>query len=241
MKKILIIILILILPMVALAANLFSDSFESGDFTQWSFAWEDGGDCSITVAAALHGTYGMSVFVQDTDAKGVQDATPSAETRYRVRFYFDPNGITMGEGDVFFPIFLADDSFDEALHVEFKYTAAGGYQVKASDRTDGAWDKTTSWYTFTDDVHCFEFDWQASSGVGQNDGRLQLWIDGVSKEEVTDIDSDTETIDFIYFGAVSGLDAGTSGTMYFDDFASNDDGSLIGQLGDNAIMFGCNF
>ncbi|MDH5505725.1 MAG: hypothetical protein OEZ02_00710 [Anaerolineae bacterium] len=31
----------------------------------------------------------------------MQDDTPDAETRYRARFYFDPNTITMTAGDEF--------------------------------------------------------------------------------------------------------------------------------------------
>jgi hypothetical protein len=236
LKAFIIILVITLLLTIVIPASAiilyFSDGFESGNFTAWDDWDDDGGDLSVAVGAALHGSYGMSIFIQDTDGKGVNDTTPIAETRHRCRFYIDPNGLSMGEGDTFQLLYLSDSGFNEAYHLNLKYTAANGYQILAVDRTDDAWDKDTGWWTITNDVHCIEIDWQASSGVGNNDGRLQLWIDGVSKIEVTDIDSDTETIDLLWWGAPFELDATTSGTFYLDDFASNDDGSPIGQMQD---------
>jgi hypothetical protein len=47
---------------------------------------------------------------------------------------------------------------------------------------------------------------------------------------VTGIDNDASNIGAISLGAVEELDAGTSGTFYIDDFSSNDDGNIIGEL-----------
>jgi hypothetical protein len=46
---------------------IFSDGFESGDFSAWSSATTDGGDLSVTSAAALAGSYGMQALIDDTN------------------------------------------------------------------------------------------------------------------------------------------------------------------------------
>jgi hypothetical protein len=45
-----------------------------------------------------------------------------------------------------------------------------------------------------------------------NNGVLKLWIDGVLKQAITNIDNDTRQIDWLRLGAVSGVDTGTRGT-----------------------------
>ena len=41
----------------------------------------------------------MQVLIDDANAIYVTDDRPTAEPRYRARFYFDPNSITMASGD----------------------------------------------------------------------------------------------------------------------------------------------
>ena len=244
MKKILIIILILIFGIVALAAALFSDGFESGDLTAWDASATDSGDLSATEAAALHGTYGLDIFIDGTGAIYVQDDTPAGETRYRARFYIDPNGLTMGDGDNFvcFRGYKAAGDVRNLI-VLLRYTIAAGYKIQLKERTDANnYSAAGTQYVITDEPHCVEFDWEASSGA--NDGWFSLWIDGVFKETVAGIDNDTHIMDYIRLGAPGDLDAGTENTFFIDDFASNDDGSeigLISEVKDNAILFGINF
>jgi len=42
----------------------------------------------------------------------------------------------------------------------------------------------------------------------------------VQQANLTGVDNDTARLDFIRFGAVSGIDTGTRGTEYFDAFES---------------------
>lgn len=240
MKKILLIIFILMFSTVVLAAALFNDGFESGDTSAWSSELDAEGDLTVTEVASLHGTYGMNLLIDNTTAMHVRDNTPVAETRYRFRFYIDPNGLTMADNDEFFIFAARDNSFNTNCSIKFNYTTANGYRIKATDRADGAWDDT-QYYIITDMPHCIEIDWKASSFDGADDGMLELYIDDVLKETLAGVDSDTGNVEDVRMGATSGIDAGTSGTFYLDDFASNDDGTLIGQIGDNAIFFGCNF
>lgn len=238
MKKILIIILILILPLTALAADLFSDGFESGDMSNWGTETDTEGDMNVTEAAALHGTYGLAVLIDDTTNMRLEDPTPNGETTYRCRFYFDPNSMTIPE-DKNFLIFCGGK-----FYLRIKNTwAAQKYFLQVFDEADGGWDANSGNYEITDEPHYIEMDWKAATGAGQNDGHLSLYVDGVLKETLSNIDSDTEYVDSIRIGAVDEIDATVSGTFYLDDFASNNDGSEIGEYSeeDNAIFFGMNF
>jgi len=72
----------------------------------------------------------------------------------------------------------------------------------------------------TSDWHKIEIDWKAATTPGANDGLLTLWIDGVQKATVTNLDNDTRRVDGAQLGAVAGIDTGTRGTEYFDTFVS---------------------
>lgn len=243
MKKTLIIILILILPLVALAADLFSDGFESGDLTAWDDSDINGGDLSAHADAKLHGNYGLNCLYDDTNNMYVRDNTPSSEARYRARFYFDPNGLSMTAQDIFVLFQIFSSGAAGVCKVYFKFTGGSEYMVRASIRDDADTWVDIDKVGLTDEPHCIEIDWQASSSDGADDGSLQLWIDEISIGSQTGIDNDTRNVDFLYLGARE-KDAGTSGTFFLDDFASNDDGSEIGMISveeANSIMFGCNF
>lgn len=238
MKKILILILILIFSTVSLAANLFSDGFESGDMSNWGTETDTEGDMNVTEAAAIHGTYGLAVLIDNTTNMRLEDPTPNGETRYRCRFYFDPNSCTIPE-DKTLLIFCGGK-----FYVRLKNTwAAQKYFLQVFDEADGGWDANSGNHEITDEPHYIEIDWKAATGVGNNDGFLSLWVDGVLQETLSNIDSDTEICDSVRIGAVDEIGATIAGTLYFDDFASNNDGSEIGEYtaDDNAVFFGIIF
>ncbi len=63
--------------------RIFADGFEGGTLSAWSAATAD--VVAASTAAALAGTWGMAVQVNDTAPAHVQDETPTDEDRYRVR------------------------------------------------------------------------------------------------------------------------------------------------------------
>ncbi|MDD5086457.1 MAG: hypothetical protein PHV16_01765 [Candidatus Nanoarchaeia archaeon] len=212
----------------ACAGTVFSDGFESGDLSAWSSNVNDGGDLSASADAKIHGSYGLSCFIDDDTDIYVEDTTPSSETRYRVRFYFDPNGIAMDDGDIFVIATTYSSEWTDAFRVHL-YKVGSDYTIGCDDATDAQdFSKVTSSYTITDEPHYIEVDWKASTGDGNNDGYLELYIDGVLKETLSDIDSDTLNINRIRLGQAASLwMPGTSGTIHFDDFVSNNDGSPL--------------
>jgi hypothetical protein len=205
-------------PTPAVSDLIFADGFESGSFSAWSSSTTGGGDLSVTPAALLAGTNGMQLLINDTTSIYVTDNTPNLEPRYRTRFYFDPNSITMANNEMF-TLFYGFSGSTSMLRVDFRFSG-GVYQLMARALDDGAIWSATPWFTISDAPHSIEFDWQASTAFGANNGTLAFWIDGAQLSTLTGIDNDTRRIDSIRLGAVTGLDTGTIGIVYFDVFES---------------------
>ena len=198
---------------------IFADGLESGNFSAWTSSATGSGDLSISAAAALVGSQGMQALINDNNAIYVTDDTPNAEPRYRVRFYFDPNSITMAGNDNHFIFRGHSGASTTVLRVQLRFSSSN-YQVRAALLNDGSGWTNTSWFTIGDASHFLELDWRAATAAGANDGGLTLWIDGVQQADLTGVDNDTRRIDQVRLGAVAGIDTGTRGTYYFDAFES---------------------
>lgn len=199
--------------------TIFADSFESGNLSAWSSRRTDNGDLSVSSAAAMIGRKGMQAAIDDTNTIFVTDDSPNAEPRYRARFYFDPNSISMISGDAHSIFRGYSGTTTNVLRVEFRFYN-GNYQIRAGLRNDSTTWRFSSWFSIIDTAHYIELDWQAASEPGLNSGYLKLWIDGILKVNLTGIDNATRRIDRVRLGAVAGIDNGTRGIYYFDDFIS---------------------
>ena len=198
---------------------IFIDGFESGDLSTWSSSNNDGGNLSVETAATLVGTYGLQALVNDNNSIYVTDDRPAAEPRYRARFYFDPNSITMKNGNAHYVFYGYSGASTVVLRVEFRWSNSR-YQLRAALLNDSTSWTSSGWSTITDAPHAIELDWQASIAAGANNGGLTLWIDGEPQASLAGIDNDTRRIDRVRLGAVAGIDSGTRGTEYFDAFES---------------------
>jgi hypothetical protein len=198
---------------------IFADGFESGNFSNWSACVTDVNDLSVSVGAKSIGNYGMQALLDDNAAIYCTSDHPNAETRYRARFYFDPNSIAMASGDAHFIFNGFMGTSTAVMRVEFRYFS-GTYQVRARLLDDGSTWTNTNWFMISDAAHFIELDWQASTALGANDGGLAFWIDGVPQVNLTGVDNDTRRIDRVRLGAVTGIDTGTRGTYFFDSFES---------------------
>jgi PKD repeat protein len=198
--------------------NIFADGFEAGNLSAWSTAVTGGTDLSVSPVAALEGSYGLQVVINDNTAMYVRDDTPDAETRYRARFYFDPNTITMTSGDTHY-LFVGRSGTLDMFRVQFR-NSGGNYQILAQLRNDGTGYTGTAWYTLSDSPHFIEIDWQASTAVGANNGYISLWIDGALRQTRSGIDNDTRRVDEVRLGPSAGIDTGTRGMYYLDAFES---------------------
>lgn len=199
--------------------TIFLDGFESGTTGAWSSETDAENDLSVTVASALDGTKGLSALVDNLTDMYVTDTTPQAETRYRARFYLDPNSITMASADTF-NVFAGRNSAGTAVNVQLNYSSTNGYRVRTAYYNDAASQVGGTYFNITDAPHYIEIDWKASSAPGANDGYVTLWVDGALMGTQSNADNDTKRVDEARFGVVGNLDPGTSGTFYLDKFES---------------------
>ena len=209
---------------------------EENDVVEASAGWLDAagypGDLSAQAAqaaqAALVGSYGMKAVLDDNVSIYVTDFSPFDETRYRGRFYFDPNTITMANNNAHYLLYALNRDDVVVARLELR-RYNNNYQVRASVVNDGTSWSNSAWFTITDAPHKLEIDWRASTGPGANNGGITFWVDDVQRGIFTNIDNDTRKVDYVQWGAVSGVDSGTRGTYYFDDFVSHRQ-SYIGML-----------
>jgi hypothetical protein len=200
---------------------IFEDGFDSGSLFRWSSSSTDGGDLAASGAAAMAGTSsGLQAFVDDTNSLFVQDDTPNAESRYRARFYFDPNGFDPGESQSHFRtrILIAQGSGFRVITIVLK-RQSGAYSVEARVRRNDGTRADTGFFPVSDAPHFIEFDWQRASGPGTVDGSLSLRIDDVPVFSLFAIDNDSSPVDFVRMGALS-VKTGAAGTLFYDQFES---------------------
>jgi hypothetical protein len=204
---------------------IFQDGFESGNTSAWGSEVDSESDLNVTAAAALNGSsFGLAALIDNTTAMYVQDDTPANEMRYRARFYFDPNSITMANNNAHY-IMAARNATTEVLRIEMR-RSGGNYQIRANVRGDGGGFANTGWFTISDAPHSIEIDWKASTGPGANNGYLHLWIDNSNSASPTasinNVDNDTRRVESVRLGPLAGIDSGNSGTEFFDAFVSRE-------------------
>jgi hypothetical protein len=149
----------------------------------------------------------------------VRDNTPNLETRYRARFYFNRNGLSMGKNNSHVIFGAYSPTSSNILAVEFRRNGSS-YQVRAGLLNDRSKWSYTAWSTISSGWNAIEFDWRAATAAGANNGGLTLWLNGTQVANLTGVDNDLQKVDWITLGAVSGIDSATRGTYYFDAFES---------------------
>lgn len=207
--------------------ELFNITHDDSTLDEYDATVTDGGDLSAGAPGLAGTTAKMEALVDGTGGiYGQKDFTSPASNKVRFRFYIDPNGLEMGVDEGFDLCDIFDGTGGRVLtRLIF---AGGNYRIYAGV-VDDAWAVNyTSEYTITDDEHYVEVYVQGLPGTGS----LELFIDGVSQETISNLDNDTRFggFDNIRMGAIEGLDVGTLGTFYLDELKANDDGSEIGEV-----------
>jgi hypothetical protein len=202
---------------------IFADGFESGNASAWSAAATDAGDLDVTAAAALADTTaGLEGAVNDTAGLYVEDSSPNGETRYRARFYLDPNGFDPGESGGTFRtrvfIGFADHPMRRVMAVVLK-RRDGVYALQARVRQDDGSQVDTPFHTISDAPHWVEVDWRRATEPGASDGWFRLWIDGAVAGTSPRLSNGTAQIDFVRLGALS-VKSTAAGTLRWDEFVS---------------------
>lgn len=216
-------------------AELFNIHLES-DLSEWTSTVTDGGDLSWSndaTAQAVASTSGaMKLVIDDTNTiYGRKTVSAITTGKARLRFYFDPNSVSMGTTGATVLLVFENSIGNYLGYVRFKND--GGYQVHVRVYNDAGGASDGTYYAITDEPHYIEVYYFQATTADANDGGFSLWIDGTLKQTVNTIDLYTR---FSSYGAFSlglpiSIPAGTSGTIYLDEFAVNDDGSEIGPVG----------
>lgn len=199
---------------------IFSDDFESGDLSAWADSSTNDGGLSVSSESALFGSYGMQVVISEATQMYVIYDSLIADARYHARFYFDPNSISMADGDYVYILQGYDANTNTIiLRIEIK-KIRGDYQTRLRVLDNSSTWENTPYTILTDAPHRFELDWLAGSGVGANDGQATFWVDGVQQVKLSDIANDSYRMKSVRLGLPFMGTTTMSGTIYFDAFES---------------------
>lgn len=204
---------------------------EAGNLDEFNSTSTDEGDLSAHADAALAGTnYGMKLVINDATAIYGQITQGDTGTGdLRIRYYIDPNTLTMSDGDKF-EIHYWGSGVSPWVNYTMSLEKSGSdYQLTIKPYND-AGSLAEDSAVITDDPHYVEIYIHQATNNSSNDGTIEWWINGVSKGTWTNVDNYDVFAgsDNMRFGMCSGRDEGTSGTFYIDQIKANNDGSEIG-------------
>ena len=218
-------------------ANVFDLTHDSGGALASHYDFViTGGNASITAVSAMDGSSnGVSLIIDDTNSVLLEkNFTPPSSDELRLRFYFDPNSITIPSGstsDFLLSVSLVSSGLDTISATV--YWDSDLYKLKASHVWGSDGEPSAINYftdvTLTDEPHCIDIRIVRESSDGANDGVFQLFLDGVSQNNATGESN------YNGFAALTRVQistsgtanaAGVSGTMYYDELEMDDDASV---------------
>ncbi len=195
---------------IQLPNGIFADGFESGSFSAWSSVTNNsnGNTISVTSGDASEGTYKMQASVNSQN-RYVTDQTPAAETSYRARFDFNPNGAN--GTNITREIFRGLDGNTTLFTVSVR-RQSNAYQVGATVVRAGG-QTSTNWYTISSSSYtAIEIAWAAGNPV-----TFSLSTNGAVRQTLTGLNTSAYALDTVQLGP-RGSTLGT--TWYFDNFTS---------------------
>jgi hypothetical protein len=168
---------------------------------------------SVSADAASQGNFGLKATFTNKTTMLVRNDSPTAESRYRARFFFNPNSISMATGDNIVIFQALEPGGKVVLSIQFnRSSTAYQLRVRVLDSGSGAL-VNTPYFTISNAVHTVEIDWS-------NDGHLTFWIDGAELANLTGINNSIYAIETVRLGAPNMSISGTSGSFYIDAFES---------------------
>jgi len=210
-------------------AELFNITHDANNLNEYDSTVTDGGDLSTGTPGLAGTTAKMELLVDDTaTAYGQKNFTVITSREWRLRCYIDPNGITLPGYNHFLFCLVYHGGILTEIHIENRGDV---YTIRARQQDDNWASRATGYYTITDAPHYVEVYVKHATSSSANNGILTLWIDGVQKQTITDLDLyDRGQPELVQLGAPFGAPADTSGTLYLDEFVFRDDGTEIGPV-----------
>ena len=205
---------------------LFANSFETG-LNGWSGIVGQVNLAPQAAMGAAGGTQGMAAVLgaggvpaQVAGAAVPQpayvfDASPERETIYSAGFYFNPNSSRTGDRPV--DIFVALSPTSQpvfGLQYEQDDSNSDSGEIRAWVMQAGR-QVFTDWFDATNAPHSFQLAWRSETEAG-----FSLFMDGVLVDTLTG-NTSAYLVDEVRLGPSNGLNAGSNGVMYFDEFVSS--------------------
>jgi PKD repeat protein len=181
-----------------------------------SISWSPGG---------LAGTNGkIGIALKDAEVRYGQRYFYLCEDSFKLSCWVNLDSMSMADGDRF-TIFRIDvgrpsGTPDTYLLRGDVLCAAGRKRVKVAVRDDNPADHwTPASYALASGENKIEMEVNRASSPTERDGRMVIWLNGVRVAEVRGVNLYElwPYMTKLRIGAVSGLDAGTSGTIYLDE------------------------
>jgi hypothetical protein len=149
-----------------------------------------------------------------------------------MRFYVDPNSLTMGTDDEFHLARWIDNTgWNYVCLMTLGYDGAD-YYFKLHVCDDDGYHSNQTATAIPDEPHYIEMYAVRASSAAAGDGSVSWWVNGVEQTSIASLDNWDlfATQDIINVGAIDQLDIGTSGAIYVDEIAVNDTGAEIGAV-----------
>lgn len=232
---------------------IFSDGFESGDYCLWSDSENlpaceqvdpepSGNFLRVSRSASRRksgGEFGLeSLYTDQPDGAFLIDETPDAIGRYLVTFWLQPaKDFSMARGATHvilegrqrsnprrvFTVSIEGQKKSKIFRVRVGAQTDSGFEDYGSVKIRrGKWSRVT-------------LDWQAAED-GSSSGFVCLAKQAqCAKGRREAIQNPLLVIDSVRFGQVDRPDAGTNGTVYFDDFSSRTESPAQGPENDEEV------
>lgn len=195
------------------------DEFTGGLGGDWSHEVEVGGSVDVVPVAAFGNSEAVG-FTLNSDAKGIyiRDTFEQPLLNYTNTMRLHTGSLTMTGGS-----FILNGASRIGHWVASSRLGwiNGQFHVRLVATTDGGV-VASGWYPLGNaaDAHDLVLDWWAASAPGADDGGARLYLNNTLIGDLTGLDNDTHYIEQANIGAPGGIDAGTVGTFYVDDFES---------------------
>lgn len=168
--------------------------------------------------AAIRGNFGFEVPIIDTDARfgSISNSVFGTQTFFTYEF-FVRHSLIIPVGNNFTSIQATSGGFSGAAFTMIFQNTAGVIGVRFSYSTDAAVVFFNQRDLVASQDYLIRIEWKASSAPGANDGFARYYINGGQVDAVNGIDNDGHIVASMENGAVSGVDAATSGNINFDN------------------------
>lgn len=206
--------------------TLFSDDFETNDFSAWDTD-NSGTAILISTDAALAGTYGCEIVSGCFGCgESVSQTFASDYPKFHFSFLADKNDLTLTSAD-FVGLIVVDTDAGEAMYIRV-INDGGVFKYRAISVEDGGGTGVAD-YAVTVGVKEIEVILVRSSSAVASDGAIYMYVGGTLEDSATGLDNYNKLSNITNVTMLPELDGGdpSSGSMYIDDFSIDDTDTLV--------------